>query len=78
MGKKKSLRPYTVVGIYPDVTGFPHPRDGTWVTCSEAKDPQEAAELAVKTMIANTEYEPDDMAVLAVFEGEHDDVWEGP
>ncbi len=71
-------QPYTVVGLYPDsATGFPHPRDGSFVTSVNAESAGEAAAKAAEEMATGAKLEADDIAVLAVFEGQYDDVMEG-
>ena len=61
---------YTVVGLHPDSDWSHGMREASFVTFVQAMSPSHAGLLACREM---TPDEPDDVVILAVFEGSHQD-----
>jgi len=73
--KMTLLNAYTVVGLYPDAcTGFPCPRDGSFITTVVAATPMLAAERASAATAEGAYIDADEIAILCVLDGTHDDV----
>ena len=75
-GNTNDETPWTVVGAYPPGGGSCL-RDNTFIDIVEAASSTEAGGKAVAARTEDTHFEPDDIAVLAVFAGGHSDVWKG-
>ena len=67
---------YTVIGLAPDSHWDGEMRDATFVEFMAAKTPTVAAHAARKQFAPEYDCEPDDIAILAVFEGRHADRYE--
>ena len=70
-----SLNTYTVIGLHPDTDWSDGLRDATFVHFVRAGTPTLAAREA-KRQITGGESDPDDIEIVAVFEGRHDDRYE--
>lgn len=70
------MNKYTVIGIYPDCTNFSNHRLATFVDPVEAETPTVAARVAKRRMAKAAGFEADDIAIIAVFEGDHHDCYE--
>ena len=67
------LNTYTVIGLHPDTDWSDGLRDATFVHDVEAATPTLAAREAKRQVAGG---DPDDIEIVAVFEGRHDDRYE--